>query len=114
MSYNNQLAVIQQYFASNAVTESVEVLQQIWLYEIIGVCYWCVNIPQCGYMEHGFKDIAFRVKKHIAPRAVCYNFSLVHNKPLGAPAYVKLVYDYFIVMRDMGTYKQSPILCILW
>ena len=45
---------------------------------------WYVNIPQCGYTEHGLKDIAHR--------AVCYNFPLVRDKPLGAPAFVILVY----------------------
>ena len=32
------------------------------------------------------------VQKHIAHRAVCFNFPLVRDKPLGAPAFVKLVY----------------------
>ena len=30
-------------------------------YEILGVYYLYVKIPQCGYMEHGLKDIAFYV-----------------------------------------------------
>ena len=36
-------------------------------------------------MEHGLKDIAFYVQKHITPRAVCYDFPLVSYKPLGSP-----------------------------
>ena len=35
------------------------------------VRYRCVKIPQRGYMEHGLKDIAFYVQKHITP---CHNF----------------------------------------
>ena len=30
--------------------------------------------------------------KYTAPLAICYNRPLVHNKPLGAPAFVRLVY----------------------
>ena len=44
------------------------VLKQIWLYEILGgILYWYVKIPQCRYMEHRLKYIAFYVQKHIAP-----------------------------------------------
>ena len=50
------------------------------------------EIPQCGYTEHGLKDLAFYVQKHIASRAMCHNFLLVRDKPLGAPAFVRLVY----------------------
>ena len=81
------------------------VLRQIWLYEIIGVCYWCVKIPQCGYMEHGLKHFTFYVKKYIATLAMCYNSSLVRNKPLGAPAFVKLV-CYLPLGLCMETVKQ--------
>ena len=34
-------------------------------------------------MEYWLNAIAFYVKKHIPPRAVCYNFLLVRDKPLG-------------------------------
>ena len=44
------------------------------------------------YMEHGLKDIAFYVQKHITPRAVCYNFPLARDKLLGVPALLRLVY----------------------
>ena len=53
---------------------------KIWLYKTIGVCYWCVKIPQWGYIEHGLKHITFD------------NPGLVRDKPWGAPASVKLVY----------------------
>ena len=58
----------------------------------LGVCYWCVKIPQCGYMEHGLKHITYYVQKHIAALVMCYNPALVRDKPLGAPTSVKLVY----------------------
>ena len=40
------------------------VLQQFWLYEIIGIILLMCQIPQCGYMEHGLKYITFYVQKH--------------------------------------------------
>ena len=43
-------------------------------------------------VEHGLKYITFYVKKYIATLAMCYNPSLVRGKPLGACAFVKLVY----------------------
>ena len=55
-------------------------------------------------MEYGLKDIGFYVKKYIAPRAVCYNFQLVRNKPLGAPTIVRLVYHMPIEVWDEITH----------
>ena len=49
------------------------------------VCYWSLK-------RDGLKYITFYVKKHIATLAMCYNPSLVRGKPLGACAFVKLVY----------------------
>ena len=43
-------------------------------------------------MGHGLM-IVFYVQKHIAHKTICYNFPLAYNKPLGAPAFVKLVYQ---------------------
>ena len=59
----------------------------------MGAYYSYFKIPQCGYMEHGFKDIAYYVHKRIVPLAVCYNSPLVRDKPPGAPAFVRLVYS---------------------
>ena len=60
----------------------------------MGAYYSYVKIPQCGYMEHGFKDIAHYVYKRIyVPLAVCYNFPLIRDKPLGASAFMRLVYS---------------------
>ena len=42
------------------------------------------------------KRNAFYVQKHIAKRTVSYNFLLVRDKPLGAPAFVKIVYSVFL------------------
>ena len=58
----------------------------------VGVCYWCVKIPQCNYMEHELKHIPFYVQKHISALATCYNRRLIHDKPLGALASMTLVY----------------------
>ena len=59
--------------------------------ESLGVSYWCVKTPQCGYMEQGLKHITFYVQKHIAPLAMCYNPPLGCKKPSEAPVSVKLV-----------------------
>ena len=42
-------------------------------------------------MEHGSKDIAFYVQKHITPCTFVINSRLVRDKPLGVPASVKQV-----------------------
>ena len=44
----------------------------------VGAYYWYVKYE---FVEHGFKDIAFYVQKHIAHQAVSYNFPLVRDKP---------------------------------
>ena len=43
-------------------------------------------------MEHGLKHFSFYVQKHIVTMGMCYNPTLVRDKPLGTPASVKLVY----------------------
>ena len=72
--------------------QTMAVLQQIWLSEIIGCMLLMCQIPQCGYMEHELQQISFYVQKHIVAMAMCYNRALVHDKPLGAPASVRRVY----------------------
>ena len=51
-------------------------------------------------MEHGLKDIKSYVKKHIEPRAICYN-PLFRDKPLGAPTVVWWIY------YDTSTFIQE-------
>ena len=61
-------------------------------------------------MEHGLKDVAYYVQKHIAPCAICHTPPLVRDMPLGVPAFVKLVYSsvvddfeyMFSLTRDLG------------
>ena len=65
-------------------------LQQIWL-QNHWVCYWCFKIPQCGYMEHGLKHVTLYVQNMLAALAMCSTPVIVRDKPLGAPASVKLV-----------------------
>ena len=67
----------------------------------LGVCYWCVKIQQCGYMELGLKHITFYVPKHIASLAMCYNLPPVRDKSLGAPASVELVYWYMSIFVSL-------------
>ena len=58
----------------------------------LGVCYLCVNIPQCGYMGHGLKLIMFYVQKHIAALGMCHNQALDRDTPLGATCETGLFY----------------------
>ena len=57
--------------------------------KLLKTYYWYVKMHQCGFMEHGLKDIKCYVHKHIAPWAICYDPPLVRDiyKPLGAPTY---------------------------
>ena len=68
----------------------MRVLKQNWP-EPLGVYYWCVNKLQCGYMEHGLKHITFYVQKLTGPLAVCNDLTLVRDKALAAPGFVRLV-----------------------
>ena len=64
-----------------------------WYYnKSLGICYWCVKIPQYGYMERELKPITLYVQKRISALTMCYNPGLVRDKPLGVSASVKLVY----------------------
>ena len=50
MSYNNQLPVVLQYFTNIATMQNVAVLQQIWLFEIIGgMLLMCQNTTMRVY-----------------------------------------------------------------
>ena len=46
-----------------------------------------------GYRAWIITYYVFTLKKQIAPLTKCYNPLLVHNKPIRAPAVVKLVYS---------------------
>ena len=78
------------------------------------VCYWCTKIPQWGCMEHWLRYIKFYIQEAITPWAMCYKPRLVYNKPLGAPAYVRLIYcrSYILVTilrhYDVMTWKHFP------
>ena len=62
--------------------------------KFFGVYYWYVKMPRYRYVEHGLKYFSFYVQKHIAHLATCSGPSTqpVHGGPLGAPAFLKLVY----------------------
>ena len=94
--------------------QNVGVLQQIWLYEIFGVCYWCVKITQYGYMGHGLKLITFYVQKHIAFLAMCHKPPLVRDKPLDAPASVKLVYSILCSQNKLWVHKKCSSVTGRW
>ena len=60
-------------------------------------------------MEHGLKDIAFYVQKHITPCTVVITSLLVRDKPLGVPASMKRVYSVTNrkLMDVSSTYNRS-------
>ena len=73
--------------------------------------YWHAKIPQCRYVEHGLKDVAFfYVQKHIAPWAICYNSMLVRSIPPGAPPFVRSIDSYGI---DCAGYMMGVLLSAL-
>ena len=72
----------------------------------LGVNQWYVKIPQCRYMEHGFKNVAFYVQKLIALWAICWNLPLFHNTPLGAPAFVILIYYAYMRYQVIPLYQH--------
>ena len=81
----------------------------------LGVCYWYVTIQQCRYMKHGLKYIMFYAQKDMTPLTACSGPLLVHDKLLGATAFVRLTYWYFhtdlveaiIQTSDVGVYITS-------
>ena len=60
-------------------------------------------------MEHGLKYIAFYIQKHITPCTAVISSLLVHDKLLGAPAFVKRVY-----IKTFFPGMGIPILKIRW
>ena len=68
----------------------------------LGVCYWCVKTPQCGYIDHDLKHISFYVQKRVVAMGVCYNPALVRGKLLGLPASVKWVYSTVSAVAIVG------------
>ena len=60
-------------------------------------------------MEHGLKDIAFCVKKHITPCTVVITSLLVRDNPLGVPASVKQAYsDTWWHRQDTNSDADDP------
>ena len=51
----------------------------------------------------------FMLKKYIAFLAMCYNPPLVHDRPLGAPVFVKLAYWRKSSVADVGMTPIFPI-----
>ena len=56
----------------------------------LGVCYCYVKIPHFGYIKHRSEHITCYVKKHMALLGVCSGHPLVHDQPLGTPAFPRV------------------------
>ena len=54
-------------------------------------------------MEHGLKHISFYVQKHTAALVRSYNLGLVRDKPLGAPASMKLIHNTVATVPEQVT-----------
>ena len=61
-------------------------------------------------MGHALKLITFYVQKHIVALGMCHKPPLVRDKPLGAPASVKLVYCAFHISPT--PYMQILSVCL--
>ena len=73
--------------------QNMGVSQQTWIYEIIGgMLLMCQNTAMRVYGTW-IKTYYVLCSKHKAPLAMCYNPPLVRDMPLGALAYVKVVYQ---------------------
>ena len=59
-------------------------MKSLWIY------YRCVKMARRECVEHGLEYITFYVQNHIAHFVAFSGFPLVRDRPLGAPAYVKL------------------------
>ena len=82
------------------------ILQQIWLYEIIeGMLLMCQNTTMRVY--GAWITYYILCQKLIATLAMCHNPTLVRNKPLGAPASVKLVSSEQQMDKSIKTLKSA-------
>ena len=117
ISYNKQMLVgcIAIFYKYCCYTKCGDIIKKKF-YEIIGVYYWCVKIPQCVYMKHGLKYNTLYVEKHIASLTMCYNPPLVHHKLLGAPAFVKLAYFILLLLPFLvvSHYEFCHFLYLFW
>ena len=71
-------------------------------------------------MEHGLEYITFYIQNHIAPLAVCSGPPLVRDKPLGAPAFVRLAnchsfatHRSFVKERYCGTFTLGTVFFLI-
>ena len=82
-------AIFHKYFCH---TKHGGIVTNLTLWNLWGHITDILKIQQCGYMEHGLKYFVLYVQKHIAHRVVWYNFPLVRDTPLRAPAVVRVIY----------------------
>ena len=78
---------------------------------LLVVYYWYVKIPQRRYMEHGLKDVAFYVQKHIALWAIVFATCCLGCLLWAPPTFVRLVYwngaQLFNSLRLCDTYMHQ-------
>ena len=88
MSYKNPLSVVEQYFTNIAAIQNVAVLQQIWLYEIIGgmlpmwqnttmrvngarIKRYCVSCSKTYNTWHSFHNFAVDSRQAASGTRIC-------------------------------------------
>ena len=81
-------------------------LYRIWVHynkfdlmKSLGLDYWYIKMTRCNCEEHGLEYITFYVQIHVAHIAACPEPPLVHDGPLEAPAFVKLVVNVLLSTR---------------
>ena len=90
--YKNQPTIVEENFTNIvAIYKTWGIITNLTM-KSMGIYYLYVKHHNAGIWSMDKKHIVFFVQKHIAHRTVCYNFPLVHDKPLGAPTFVKLIY----------------------
>ena len=73
----------------------------------LGVYYWYVKYHNAVIWS------TFYVKKYISLLAMSYNLPLVHDKPLGGPAFVRLVY-YVMPDSAASVLEEKTSLRYIW
>ena len=58
------LKLVSQYLTNRAAIQNMGYYNEFDTTKSLGVCYWCVKIPQRRYMGHVLKLITFYVQKH--------------------------------------------------
>ena len=94
ISYITTVGCIAIFHKHCCYTKHAGIITDFTLRNHWGILLMCQNITMWVYGAW-IKYVSSYVKKHIVHLAMCYNPPIVRDKPLGAPAFVKLVYNWY-------------------